>query len=79
MLVSSHRGKKKQRYWGSTHIWEEENERNREGVVGERERNQDRAESEDSPLLQTPWIASEELANGICGLEIKVLLQSRDV
>ena len=53
------------------------NERNREEVV--RERNQDSAESQDSPLLQTTGTVSQELANGICDLEIKVLLESRGV
>ena len=53
------------------------NERNREGVV--RERNQNCAESQDSPLLQTTGTVSQELANGVCDLEIKVLLESRGV
>ena len=58
-------------------IWEEEMREIREGVV--REGNQNCAESQDSPLLQTTGTVRQELANGVCDLEIKVLLESRGV
>lgn len=64
-------GKEKtKRYLGNIHIWgKEKKKRNRKGAAGERQRNQDGTESQDSQLLQRVRTLRQGPAHGVYNLE----------